>query len=64
MVLWGTRAWQVLLGIFVIFILGYGTYTILVDILAGHPIWWYNATFIDLGIPIQNDIIDRLENKL
>ena len=23
----------------------------------------YNATFIDLGIPIQNDIIDRLENK-
>jgi pyruvate formate-lyase/glycerol dehydratase family glycyl radical enzyme len=22
----------------------------------------YNATFIDLGIPIQNDIIDRLEN--
>jgi len=24
----------------------------------------YNATFTDLGIPIQNDIIDRLENKL
>ncbi|MHA2367168.1 MAG: glycine radical domain-containing protein [Candidatus Hodarchaeales archaeon] len=24
----------------------------------------YNATFIDLGIPIQNDIIDRLENAL
>jgi len=23
----------------------------------------YNATFVDLGIPIQNDIIDRLENK-
>ena len=23
----------------------------------------YNATFIDLGAPIQNDIIDRLENK-
>jgi formate C-acetyltransferase len=23
----------------------------------------YNATFIDLGTPIQNDIIDRLENK-
>ncbi|GAH29071.1 unnamed protein product, partial [marine sediment metagenome] len=23
----------------------------------------YNATFIDLGKPIQNDIIDRLENK-
>jgi formate C-acetyltransferase len=22
----------------------------------------YNATFIDLGIPIQNDIIDRLEH--
>ncbi|MFW9970616.1 MAG: pyruvate formate lyase family protein [Candidatus Odinarchaeota archaeon] len=24
----------------------------------------YNATFIDLGIPIQNDIIDRFEHKL
>ncbi|MFX1379933.1 MAG: pyruvate formate lyase family protein [Promethearchaeota archaeon] len=24
----------------------------------------YNATFIDLGIPIQNDIIDRLEHTL
>ncbi len=24
----------------------------------------YNATFIDLGKPIQNDIIDRLENKV
>ena len=24
----------------------------------------YNATFIDLGTPIQNDIIDRLENNL
>jgi len=24
----------------------------------------YNATFIDLGTPIQNDIIDRLENKI
>ncbi len=24
----------------------------------------YNATFVDLGIPIQNDIIDRLEHKL
>ena len=24
----------------------------------------YNATFIDLGTPIQNDIIDRLEHKL
>jgi len=23
----------------------------------------YNATFVDLGIPIQNDIIDRLESK-
>ena len=23
----------------------------------------YNATFVDLGIPIQNDIIDRLEHK-
>ena len=23
----------------------------------------YNAPFVDLGIPIQNDIIDRLENK-
>jgi formate C-acetyltransferase len=23
----------------------------------------YNATFIDLGTPIQNEIIDRLENK-
>ncbi|MHA1235727.1 MAG: glycine radical domain-containing protein [Promethearchaeota archaeon] len=23
----------------------------------------YNATFIDLGIPIQNDIIDRLEHN-
>ena len=22
----------------------------------------YNATFVDLGIPIQNEIIDRLEN--
>ncbi|MFW9824626.1 MAG: pyruvate formate lyase family protein [Candidatus Thorarchaeota archaeon] len=24
----------------------------------------YNATFVDLGIPIQNDIINRLEHKL
>lgn len=24
----------------------------------------YNATFIDLGLPIQNDIIDRLENLI
>jgi len=24
----------------------------------------YNATFIDLGLPIQNDIIDRMEHKL
>ncbi len=24
----------------------------------------YNATFIDLGTPIQNDIIDRLEHIL
>ncbi|MFX0188913.1 MAG: pyruvate formate lyase family protein [Candidatus Hodarchaeota archaeon] len=24
----------------------------------------YNATFVDLGVPIQNDIIDRLENNL
>ena len=24
----------------------------------------YNATFVDLGIPIQNDIIDRLEHIL
>ena len=24
----------------------------------------YNATFVDLGIPIQNDIIDRLEYNL
>ncbi len=24
----------------------------------------YNASFTDLGIPIQNDIINRLENKL
>jgi len=24
----------------------------------------YNATFVDLGTPIQNDIINRLENKL
>jgi pyruvate formate-lyase/glycerol dehydratase family glycyl radical enzyme len=24
----------------------------------------YNATFVDLGTPIQNDIIDRLENNL
>ena len=24
----------------------------------------YNATFIDLGLPIQNDIIDRLENSI
>ncbi|MFX0073996.1 MAG: pyruvate formate lyase family protein [Candidatus Hermodarchaeota archaeon] len=24
----------------------------------------YNATFVDLGLPIQNDIIDRLENTI
>ena len=24
----------------------------------------YNATFVDLGTPIQNDIIDRLEHNL
>ncbi len=24
----------------------------------------YNATFVDLGTPIQNDIIDRVEHKL
>ncbi|MHA1329300.1 MAG: glycine radical domain-containing protein, partial [Promethearchaeota archaeon] len=24
----------------------------------------YNATFVDLGTPIQNDIIDRLENQI
>jgi len=24
----------------------------------------YNATFIDLGTPIQNDIIDRIENRI
>ncbi|MFX1599134.1 MAG: glycine radical domain-containing protein [Promethearchaeota archaeon] len=24
----------------------------------------YNATFVDLGTPIQNDIIDRLEHKI
>jgi formate C-acetyltransferase len=24
----------------------------------------YNATFVDLGSPIQNDIIDRLEHNL
>lgn len=24
----------------------------------------YNATFVDLGTPIQNDIINRLENNM
>ena len=24
----------------------------------------YNATFVDLGAPIQNDIIDRMEYEL
>jgi len=46
MPMWGTKKWQLLLGIAIIFIFGYGTYTILADIIAGHPIWWYNASFI------------------
>ncbi|MFW9848005.1 MAG: hypothetical protein ACFFF4_02630 [Candidatus Thorarchaeota archaeon] len=52
MVLWGSRAWQIMSAIFIIFILGYGTYTILMDIITGHPIWWYNSTFILFGFTL------------
>ena len=44
--IWGSKKWQLLSGIIIIFILGYGTYSIVSDIIAGHPIWWYNASFI------------------
>ncbi|MFX1580282.1 MAG: hypothetical protein ACFFBJ_11580 [Promethearchaeota archaeon] len=44
--MWGSKQWQLLLAIAIIFIFGYGTYTILSDLIVGHPIWWYNASFI------------------
>ena len=44
---WGTRKWEVTSAICIILIFGYGTYVVLIDILAGHQIWWYN-----LSLPI------------
>ncbi|TFG26612.1 hypothetical protein EU527_19570 [Candidatus Thorarchaeota archaeon] len=52
MVIWGTKKWQFISAILIIFIFGYGTYTILQDIIAGHPIWWYNASFILFAVTI------------
>jgi hypothetical protein len=49
---WGSRKWQILLALFIIFILGYGTYVILYDLMTGHPIWWYNASFILFGFTL------------
>lgn len=43
-IIWGTKSWQILTAIAVIFIFGYGTYSVLMDIFMGHPIWWYNAS--------------------
>ncbi|TFG29063.1 hypothetical protein EU527_16450 [Candidatus Thorarchaeota archaeon] len=51
-VIWGTKKWQFISAILIIFIFGYGTYTILMDIIAGHPIWWYNASFILFALTI------------
>jgi hypothetical protein len=42
MVTWGTRNWQIVSAICIIFIFGYGTYAVILDIIVGHPIWWYN----------------------
>ena len=43
-VVWGTKKWQIGTAICIIFIFGYGTYTVLLDIIVGHPIWWYNLS--------------------
>ena len=43
-IIWGTKLWQFVTAIAIIFIFGYGTYTVLMDVFTGHPIWWYNAS--------------------
>jgi hypothetical protein len=41
-IIWGTQKWQIGTAICIIFIFGYGTYAVILDIIVGHPIWWYN----------------------
>ncbi|MFW9919920.1 MAG: hypothetical protein ACFFED_09990 [Candidatus Thorarchaeota archaeon] len=51
-VLWGSRKWQVLSAIFIVLILGYGTIIIIIDVISGHPLWWYNLTYILFGLAL------------
>jgi len=42
--MWGTKKWEIITAISIIFIFGYGTYVVVLDIITGHPIWWYNIS--------------------
>ncbi len=43
-VTWGSKRWELGTAICIIFIFGYGTYVVVIDIIAGHQIWWYNLS--------------------
>lgn len=43
---WGSKTWEVLVALLVIFILAYGAFVTIMDLMNGHPLWWYNLSFI------------------
>lgn len=43
---WGSKTWEVLVALLVIFILAYGGFVTFMDLINGHPLWWYNLSFI------------------
>ncbi len=43
---WGSKTWEVLVALLVIFILAYGGFVAVMDLINGHPLWWYNLSFI------------------
>jgi hypothetical protein len=45
-IIWGTKKWQIVSAIVIAVIFGYGTYALVMDIIVGNPMWWYNASFI------------------
>jgi hypothetical protein len=60
---WGSKNWQIVSAILIIIIFGYGTYVVIQDIFAGHPIWWYNGSLILFALAILGLLLLVREGK-
>lgn len=50
LVTWGTKKWELCSVICIIFLFGFGTYSVITAIIAGHQIWWYNLALPLFGL--------------